>query len=151
MWVLRNRRKFIISVWRGLASLTKIIGIGRTWTFPGQAFNLQNVQVFFCTAIYSWKGIWGLCSFVCLMGFLCDHLRESRNSSVFLNFILYLLYYTTHRLLERSEAWFVLGICTWSDISSGAHKEKKANKCSRLNPFLGYNYFFKGVWMEYAF
>lgn len=45
------------------------------------------------------------------------------SSFVFLNFTLYL-----HRmLLDRSEARFVLGRCTSSDISSGGHKKKKAN------------------------
>lgn len=79
--------------------------------------------------------------FVYLMGFLCDHLRGSVSSFVFLNFIFYL----HHGLLDRSEAPFILGTCTSSDISSGGHKKKKANKCSRHNPFLGYNYFFKGA------
>lgn len=47
--------------------------------------------------------------FVYLGGvFLCDRLRESVSSFVFLNFILYL----HHRLLDRSEAQFALGTYT---------------------------------------
>lgn len=66
------------------------------------------------------------------------------SSFVFLSIIVYL----HHMLLDRSEAWFVLGTCTSSDISSGGHKKKKAN-----NPFLGYNFRiqFKGALMGYAF
>lgn len=66
-------------------------------------------------------------------GFLvCDSLRGSMSSFVFLNFILYL----HHRLLDRSEVPFVLGTCTSGDISSGGHvkKRKQTNVVGTILP-----------------
>lgn len=126
MWVLIKSRKFMVSLWGvwELASPTEVVGVRRTWTFPcqvlisrmffilkkGQFIPLAVViaghsQVLFCIVVYWWKGIWGPGNFICLFKwgvFLCDQLRESISSFVFLNSILY----PHHRLLDRSEAWF---------------------------------------------
>lgn len=171
MWVLIKSRKFMVSFWGvwELASPTEVVGVRRTWTFPcqvlisrmsfilkkGQFIPLAVVtagrsQVLFCIVVYWWKGIWGPGNFICLFrwGFFC---MITWGNQLVLLFFLILFYTCIIGCWTDQRRGLLLGTCTSSDISNGSHMKKKANKRSRHNPSLWYNYFLKGALMEYAF